>query len=147
MPSFDFCICASRWLSTWFSCMKFRLCFSTSIILAFAMFSICCRWTAASASICSRSLLFSCSCFACSISIKLPNKKKFRSDSYRRVMMTNNMASTLIHLRDKIFKFQGISNISCFFLEAFQFQSSEVLCVYNFTFRIIVRPLRVPKNS
>ena len=62
-------------------------------------------------------------------------------------MKTNNMASTLIHLRDKIIKFQGISNISCFFLEAFQFQSSEVLCVYNFTFRIIVRPLRVPKNS
>ena len=61
--------------------------------------------------------------------------------------MTNNMASTLIHLRDKIIKFQGISNISCFLLEAFQFQSSEVLCVYNFTFRIIVRPLRVPKNS
>ena len=61
--------------------------------------------------------------------------------------MTNTMASTLIHLRDKIIKFQGISNISCFFLEAFQFQSSEVLRVYNFTFRIIVRPLRVPKNS
>ena len=30
MPSFDFCICASFWLSTLFSCMKFRLCFSTS---------------------------------------------------------------------------------------------------------------------
>ena len=58
MPSFDFCIYASRWLSIWFSCMKFRRCFSTSFILAFTMFSIRCRWTAASASICSRSLFF-----------------------------------------------------------------------------------------
>ena len=43
--------------------------------------------------------------------------------------------------------FEGHQTYLVFFLEAFQFQSCEVLSVYSFTFRIIVRPPHVQKHS